>query len=288
MTASRLAPAPVISTTSVRARTVADRFAGRRGGLPRTSFGGTSGRRRVWNPDPAVGSPPPPRARLSWRLPPRLSRMRWIWPELAGIGATPASAAKASRERKRVTSPASPRSFACLLKHCDPARPVRRTSCASERSNRGMVIRKHVAHATRRDFRVISGCCLDRPERVHACCAAGIDSKRTVRRRLDARMATGPDGRLLEGVHRHVIRCNHGGATLNDDPCPFRCGHGHLTARQHVPLTRDVNDGLLLGGHERRACHTNASSVTSDDLVPVEDHEGAVTATHHRAHPLRR
>src|ERR1035437_4563508 len=29
-------------------------------------------------------------ARLSWRLPPRLSRIRWTCPELAGIGATPA------------------------------------------------------------------------------------------------------------------------------------------------------------------------------------------------------
>ena len=41
------------------------------------------------------------RARLSWRLPPRLRRIRWVWPELAGIGATPASIANASADRKR-------------------------------------------------------------------------------------------------------------------------------------------------------------------------------------------
>ena len=40
-------------------------------------------------------------ARLSWRSPPRLSRCRVVWPEEAGIGATPASRAKAASERTR-------------------------------------------------------------------------------------------------------------------------------------------------------------------------------------------
>ena len=41
------------------------------------------------------------RARLSWRSPPRLSRCRVVWPLEAGIGATPASRAKAASERTR-------------------------------------------------------------------------------------------------------------------------------------------------------------------------------------------
>ena len=49
---------------------------------------------------------------MSWRLPPRLRRIRWVCPELAGMGATPASMAKASAERKRRTSPTSPMSRA--------------------------------------------------------------------------------------------------------------------------------------------------------------------------------
>jgi hypothetical protein len=52
------------------------------------------------------------RARLSWRLPPRLRRIRLVWPELAGMGATPASIANASADRKRRRSPASPTSLA--------------------------------------------------------------------------------------------------------------------------------------------------------------------------------
>ena len=179
-------------------------------------------------------------------------------------------------------------SRARLLKDCNPARTARLYGRASERPNGGMVIRNDVAHATRGDLRVISGGHLDRPERVHTCRATGIDSKWTIRRGLDARMATGPDGRFLEGVHRHLISCDNGGTILNDDPRPFRCGHGHLAARQHVPLTRDVHDGLLLGGYECGACHTNASSLTGHDLVAAGDHEGTVAATHRHAHPLRR
>ena len=41
------------------------------------------------------------RARLSWRSPPRLSRCRVVWPLEAGIGAAPASRAKAASERTR-------------------------------------------------------------------------------------------------------------------------------------------------------------------------------------------
>ena len=44
---------------------------------------------------------------MSWRFPPRDRRTRWIWPELAGMGARPARAANASGERKRRTSPVS-------------------------------------------------------------------------------------------------------------------------------------------------------------------------------------
>ncbi len=41
------------------------------------------------------------RAQLSCRSPPRLSRCRVVWPEEAGIGATPARRAKAASERTR-------------------------------------------------------------------------------------------------------------------------------------------------------------------------------------------
>ena len=51
-------------------------------------------------------------ARLSWRLPPRFRRIRLTCPELAGMGATPASMANASAERNREMSPTSPMSLA--------------------------------------------------------------------------------------------------------------------------------------------------------------------------------
>ena len=60
---------------------------------------------------------------------------------------------------------------------------------------------------------------------------------------------------------------------MKDDPSPFRCGHGDLAARQHGPLTSDVNDGLVLGGHERGASHANVDPVTGDDLVSAYDRE---------------
>ena len=86
-------------------------------------------------------------------------------------------------------------------------------------------------------------------------------------------MATGAHGRLLEGLDRCILPRYNSGAIMKDDPSPLRCGHGGLAARQHGPLTRDVNDGLALGGHERGALHTNVGSVTGDDLVSAGDQE---------------
>ena len=57
-------------------------------------------------------------AALSWRLPPRARRWRFVRPEEAGIGATPACIAKHASWRNRVGLPVSATIFAAVS---DPA-----------------------------------------------------------------------------------------------------------------------------------------------------------------------
>ena len=51
-------------------------------------------------------------AALIWRLPPWSSRWRWVLPELAGIGATPAARASLAAVAKRWAPAISPTSLA--------------------------------------------------------------------------------------------------------------------------------------------------------------------------------
>ena len=53
-------------------------------------------------------------AQLSWRLPPRSRRWRWVRPEEAGIGAEPAVRASLASVAKRLTPAISPSSLAAV------------------------------------------------------------------------------------------------------------------------------------------------------------------------------